>query len=133
MCRRERADGGGWCREILLDAAGRPRATPIEEALLSEVLALRTILLNLFYDLADGEVPSRERMQALIDKADGETAAEGARASAAGSSGERGMSGMSVSSRQRGWPRHGFDKRGAAILFGLTTMFAAWFVEVQFT
>ena len=65
---------GEWCREVLLEAAGRPPslASPTEEALLSEVLALRTILLNLFYDLASGEAPSRERMQALIEKADGE-------------------------------------------------------------
>jgi hypothetical protein len=72
VCRRERADRWECCREILLEASGRPRATPTEEALLSEVLALRTILLRLFYDLADGEAPSRERMQALIDNADGE-------------------------------------------------------------
>ena len=65
---------GEWCREALLEASGQTAspATPVEEALLSEVLALRTILLNLFYDLAEGAPPSRERMQALIEKADGD-------------------------------------------------------------
>ena len=65
---------GEWCREVLLKASGQtaPLATPTEETLLSEFIALRTILLNLFYDLADGQPPSRERMQALIDKADGD-------------------------------------------------------------
>lgn len=59
---------------MLLKASGQPAplATPAEETLLSELLELRTILLNLFYDVASGEPPSRERMQALIEKADGD-------------------------------------------------------------
>jgi hypothetical protein len=65
---------GEWRREVLLKASGQPAplATPTEETLLSELLALRTILLNLFYDVASGEPPNRERMQALIEKADGD-------------------------------------------------------------
>ena len=82
---------GEWCREELLHAAGDaladgnghatvapviPMAAPIgkpaDETLLAEVLALRTILLNLFYDLANGETVSTTRMQELIAKADGE-------------------------------------------------------------
>lgn len=65
---------GEWCREVLLKASGQtaPLATPTEETLLSEFLALRTILLNLFYDMTSGEAPNRERMQALIEKADGD-------------------------------------------------------------
>src|SRR5580658_7017401 len=51
---------GEWCREVLLKASGQPAplATPTEETLLSELLALRTILLNLFYDVASGEPPA---------------------------------------------------------------------------
>ena len=51
---------GEWCREVLLKASGHPAplATPTEETLLSELLALRTILLNLFYDVASGEPPA---------------------------------------------------------------------------
>jgi hypothetical protein len=52
---------GEWCREVLLKASGQPAplATPTEETLLSELLALRTILLNLFYDVASGAQPQR--------------------------------------------------------------------------
>ena len=57
---------GKWCREELLHAAGNGNqtatpatatriTTPTKETLLAEVLAFRTILLNLFYDLANGE------------------------------------------------------------------------------
>ena len=42
------------------------------------------------------------------------------------------MSGMWVSSRPRGWPRHGFEKRAGAIFFGVIAVFAAWFIEVQY-
>jgi len=75
---------GEWCREELLHAAGEDgnstatpapatrTATPTEETLLAEVLALRTILLNLFYDLAQGQPMTTERMQELIAKADAE-------------------------------------------------------------
>jgi len=78
---------GEWCREELLRGAsngnststtatsaapiGKP-ATSTDETLLAEILALRTILLNLFYDLAHGETVSADRMQELIAKADGE-------------------------------------------------------------
>jgi len=53
---------GEWCREVLLKASGQtaPLATPTEETLLSEFIALRTILLNLFYDFASGQAPTRE-------------------------------------------------------------------------
>ena len=82
---------GEWCREELLHAAGpaagdgngtatirdaipipAPIAKPADEMLLAEILALRTILLNLFYDLANGEPMTTERMRELIAKADGE-------------------------------------------------------------
>ena len=63
---------GEWVREILLAAFGRPQpeATATEQALLSEVLALRTILIDTVYDLASGDAMTRERMQELIAKAD---------------------------------------------------------------
>ena len=63
---------GEWVREILLAAFGRPQpeAMATEQALLSEVLALRTILINTVYDLASGDAMTRERMQELIAKAD---------------------------------------------------------------
>jgi hypothetical protein len=39
---------------------------------------------------------------------------------------------MWSSSRPKGWPRHGFRKRGGAIFFGLVATFAAWFVQWQY-
>jgi hypothetical protein len=63
---------GEWVREIVLAAFEKPQpeATPTEQALLSEVLALRTILINTVYDLASGEGMTPERMEKLIAKAD---------------------------------------------------------------
>jgi len=56
-----------WAREVLLRAA-KPNAT--EHTILSEVLALRTILLNALYKLSQGEALSAEEMQRLIERAD---------------------------------------------------------------
>ena len=91
---------GEWCREELLHAAVErnsaataagihtPVASPAEEILLAEVLALRTILLNLFYDLAAGETPSAARMQELLAKADGEKSEKALRRLKSQASGE---------------------------------------------
>ena len=54
------------------------KVSVIEETLLAETLALRTILLNAFYKLAQGGKLSEEEMQAIIERAD---AAKAARAS----------------------------------------------------
>ena len=58
-------------------AAGKPatekpavEATLGEQTVLSEVLAVRTILINLIYDLAAGHEIAPERMRELIAKAD---------------------------------------------------------------
>ena len=42
------------------------------------------------------------------------------------------MSGMWISARPNGWPRHGFEKRGGAIFFGIVAMFTAWFFQVEY-
>jgi len=54
---------GEWCREVLLERADGRKPSAIEETLLAEVLALRTILLNAFYKLAQGEKLTTEEMQ----------------------------------------------------------------------
>jgi hypothetical protein len=56
---------------LVLGAFGesKPEATAAEQALLSEVLALRTILINIVYDLASGKGTTPERMRELIAKA----------------------------------------------------------------
>ena len=56
-----------WVREVLLSVVTR---RPAEEALLAELLALRTILLNLHFALANGETVAIDAMQRLIDRAD---------------------------------------------------------------
>jgi len=66
---------GEWCREVLLAQANtteetRPLAT--ERTLLAEVMALRTILLNALFKLAQGAVLTTEELDRLIERADGE-------------------------------------------------------------
>jgi hypothetical protein len=61
---------GEWCREVLLERADGRKPSVIEETLLGEVLALRTILLNLHFTVAKGESITAEAMQAIIDRAD---------------------------------------------------------------
>jgi hypothetical protein len=59
-----------WARPILVQAS---EPVDIEFLLLAEFLALRTILLNFHFSLADGGgTPSIEAMRALIDRADRE-------------------------------------------------------------
>ena len=63
---------GEWVRELVLRAFGKPaaEATIAEQTVLSEVLALRTILINIIYDQANGHEIAPERMRELIAKAD---------------------------------------------------------------
>ena len=61
---------GEWVREVLLERADGRKPSVIEETLLAETLALRTILLNAFYKLAQGEKLTTEEMQAIIERAD---------------------------------------------------------------
>ena len=64
-----------WCRETLLasvngqeeKSAASGRA---DQALMAELVALRAILLNVLFKLANGEKPTAEEMQRLIDRAD---------------------------------------------------------------
>ncbi|HEX7140575.1 MAG TPA: hypothetical protein VF219_22175 [Vicinamibacterales bacterium] len=51
---------------------GAPR--PVDQLLLSEILALRTIVLNLQFAVAAGEPVTVENMQRLIDRTDREKA-----------------------------------------------------------
>jgi len=61
---------GEWCRDVLLERANGRKAKPVEETLLAEVIALRTILLNALYKLAQGERLTPDEMQRLINHAD---------------------------------------------------------------
>jgi hypothetical protein len=56
-----------WARDVLLKAA-KPNAR--EQVVLAEVVALRTILLNALFKLAQKEELSPETMEELIERAD---------------------------------------------------------------
>lgn len=57
-----------WCREVLLERVkGASRSEPV---VLGELLALRTILLNLFYATSRQEPITVEGMQEIIERAD---------------------------------------------------------------
>lgn len=56
-----------WARGVLLRAHA---PSPSEEALMAEMLALRTILLNLHFALCRGESLTAETMQRFIQRAD---------------------------------------------------------------
>jgi hypothetical protein len=56
-----------WARDVLLKAT-KPNAG--EQTVLAEVLALRTILLNLHFAVSQGQTLTAEEMQQLIERAD---------------------------------------------------------------
>jgi hypothetical protein len=56
-----------WARGILVRTA---QPEPMQFLLLAELLALRTIVLNLNFALASSGPPSAEAMHSLIDRAD---------------------------------------------------------------
>jgi hypothetical protein len=59
-----------WARAILINAS---EPVDIEFLLLAEFLALRTIVMNLHFALAEGgPVPSTEAMKRLVERADAE-------------------------------------------------------------
>jgi hypothetical protein len=56
-----------WVRTILLRAT---QTDALHEAVLAEMLALRTIVLNLHFASANGHALTADQMQTLIDRAD---------------------------------------------------------------
>jgi hypothetical protein len=65
---------GEWCRKVVLGSGPETKPTgpggAEAHALMAELVALRAILLNLLFKLANGERPTAEEMQRLIDRAD---------------------------------------------------------------
>jgi hypothetical protein len=64
-----------WCREMLLASVNGQEEKSADsgradQALMAELVALRAILLNVLFKLANGEKPTAEEMQRLIDRAD---------------------------------------------------------------
>jgi Mobilization protein NikA len=69
---QQRADEAGltlseWARQVLLEAVRSSQETRL---LLSELLALRMIVLRLQLDLIDGEQPTKERLKEILERAD---------------------------------------------------------------
>jgi hypothetical protein len=56
-----------WARDVLLKAT-KPNAG--EQTVLAEVLALRTILLNIHFAISQGQTLTVDEMQQLIERAD---------------------------------------------------------------
>ena len=66
---------GEWCRQVVLEDASSEEMKPTEtgaegQALMAELVALRAILLNVLFKLANGQTLTAEEMQRLIDRAD---------------------------------------------------------------
>ena len=70
---------GEWCRETVLASdqetkpagpGGAEAQAVFSSAIMAELVALRAILLNVLFKLANGEKPTAEEMQRLIDRAD---------------------------------------------------------------
>ena len=59
-----------WVRDVLLAELESKEAEGKEATVLAELLGLRTILLNLLFTLAKGEVMTAEQMQTVIERAD---------------------------------------------------------------
>ena len=59
-----------WCRNVLLERTERERPTETQKVTLAEILALRTILLNLHFAVARAETITADAMQAIIERAD---------------------------------------------------------------
>ena len=61
-----------FIRSVLLEQIAAPNVDDhaAEQVLLAEVVGLRTILLNLFFKLANGERITAEEMRGIIERAD---------------------------------------------------------------
>jgi hypothetical protein len=70
-----------WARDVLLKAATAPPEGPV---ILAELLALRSLVLNLLYKLSTGIPITAEEMERLIHRADAEKASKAQTRLAAG-------------------------------------------------
>jgi hypothetical protein len=58
-----------WVHHVVLETV-TPR--PADQVLLAELLAVRTIVLNLVFALANGETPTTDAMKRLVERVDNE-------------------------------------------------------------
>jgi|SRR5487761_115985 predicted RNA-binding Zn ribbon-like protein len=69
--REEQLSISEWSRRVLLDAANIGPGRAGEQAILAEVIALRTIVANLIYTFTSEGKVTAEQMRAFIERADG--------------------------------------------------------------
>jgi hypothetical protein len=65
-----------WARGVLLGELERQRVRHAYEVMVSEVLAVRTVLLNALLRLANGQALDKASLQQLVERADGEKLAK---------------------------------------------------------
>jgi hypothetical protein len=71
-CARERQLSiSEWSRRVLLGAANIGQGSAAEQAILAEVIALRTIVANLIYAFTSEGKVTADQMRAFIERADG--------------------------------------------------------------
>jgi mobilization protein NikA len=68
--REEQLSISEWSRRVLLDAANIGPGRAGEQAILAEVIALRTIVANLIYTFTSEGKITAEQMRAFIERAD---------------------------------------------------------------
>jgi hypothetical protein len=61
---------GEWARDALLALAHHPAGTPVEQALLAEAVALRTVVANLIFAFTTEGRVTREQMTTYVEHAD---------------------------------------------------------------
>ena len=61
---------GEWCRDTVLELTGQPAGTPAEQALLAEVIGLRTIVANLIFTFTSGGAVTADVMAGVVERAD---------------------------------------------------------------
>ena len=59
-----------WCRRVVLSAIETDTPDAPTLVMLAEVLALRAVLLNVMFRIANGEALTQQDMRQLIDRAD---------------------------------------------------------------
>jgi hypothetical protein len=67
-----------WARDVLVKAVKAAAAPSDAPVILAEVLALRSLMLNLLYRVATGTAVTADEMQRLIERADADKAAKAA-------------------------------------------------------
>ena len=61
---------GEWCRDVLLEIARHPIGSPIEQALLAELIGLRTIVGNLVFAFTSEGKVTHDQMAGFVERAD---------------------------------------------------------------